>query len=64
MSSIERDERPDLLVPEAVVGIDDELLRELDDRAVGPAEHRRAAALSSPRRDRIDQQLHLVGHSG
>ena len=60
--SVERDERADLLVAQPVAGIDDQLLGELDDRPVRPAEHRRAAALSASRRNRVDEQLHLVGH--
>ena len=60
--TVERDERADLLVAEAVLGVDDELLGELDDRAVRSAEHRRRAALSAPRRHRVDEQLHLIGH--
>ena len=60
--SVERDERAHLLVAEAVAGVDDQLLSELDDRAVRSAEHRRSAALRTACRDCVDQQLHLVRH--
>ena len=38
-SAVERDERTDLLIPQAVAWVDDQLLGKLDDGAVGAPKH-------------------------
>ena len=62
--AVERDERTDLLVAQPIARVDDQLLGELDDRAVGPAEHGRPATLSASRGHRVNEQLYLIGHEG
>ncbi len=58
---VESHERAELLVGEVDGGVDEQLLRELDDGAVGAADVLARAALGAEPRDDLDDEVDLVG---